>query len=711
MTTGQKIGEVTKNMLVVGGANEFSVAAPSLVEGIAKSLGVDLKGYDAEKELEGFKEAQPETVLMMLLPWVAASGGAAVRRIFPRQSEAEHAQILSNLGIPEDRAKVIAAEKNPARQRAMQAEEWAKIPAEVKHQLIRDADAKNLAAKQTGQFTEAPSILKQVGKDEDGQPQDVYHVLHEDGSLAYSTSDLQAADKIHGGLLLSFAKNKQKHNDPPRASWNEVKKGDRWDFVKKLMPKEAESIPLTDITGTPQQVYDRIEQMLLKEPIVTDPWGGKILVANPEGRGPAGLGERAKHLAAPRKLSIGSGERIYEEHKARTSAALFETIRNAQAKVEQGSEILYFRKYSNGLIHMVAVNKLSGKSAYGAYDGGLLSQYTPEANKRFEGAKMLETRTQPPASVQDGAVVGNNPKVKTQESTQAATPPESQAQTPSSGTESQGMKTDVNPPSQENRFTLPRLEEGDSTGKQAEDLLQYPSAADVSPELQIVVDKLAAGMNGHPLMRDAASGLKILDYSSRESRSSKAAVSFIRSFEKLTGKQVVVIDSPGTYAPFAGVVVKSHPNTIFLHARGDRNVMALIGHEWLHTVRQENKALYKDLRIKLLPLVDNWMARAKENGDGFYHPSEYSKEFTANIVGDAFAHPDFWKYLSQENRPLYLRVLQSVKEWFASFMGEAHQSEWGTEGAMKDIHAVHQAVMSTLEQQSSKTVGSQAPPP
>lgn len=241
VTTGQKIGEVTKNMLVVGGANEFSVAAPSLVEGTAKALGVDLKGYDAEKELEGFKEAQPETFLMMLLPWVAASGGAAVRRIFPRQSEAEHAQILSKLGIPEDRAKAIAAEKDPARQRAMQAEEWAKIPAEVKQQLIREADAKNIEAKQTGQFTEAPSIVKEVGKDEEGQPQDVYHVLHEDGTLAHSTNDIQTADLVRQGLMLdeSFLQSLRDPKSSLRRGLDRLKQKFKSPYVKKSLRKEA----------------------------------------------------------------------------------------------------------------------------------------------------------------------------------------------------------------------------------------------------------------------------------------------------------------------------------------------------------------------------------------------------------------------------------------------------------------------------------------
>ena len=61
----------------------------------------------------------------------------------------------------------------------------------------------------------------------------------------------------------------------------------------------------------------------------------------------------------------------------------------------------------------------------------------------------------------------------------------------------------------------------------------------------------------------------------------------VRGFERLFGKNVVFVRS-GSDAPlpFTGVVISSDPNTIFLDADGDRNVLALLGHEWAHTLER-----------------------------------------------------------------------------------------------------------------------------
>jgi hypothetical protein len=78
-------------------------------------------------------------------------------------------------------------------------------------------------------------------------------------------------------------------------------------------------------------------------------------------------------------------------------------------------------------------------------------------------------------------------------------------------------------------------------------------------------------------------------------RSDQAALDFIQGWQRLTGKQVVFVSSAsGQPLSFTGVVSPSDPNTIFLDAAGDRNVVALIGHEWAHTLQVTNAPVASD---------------------------------------------------------------------------------------------------------------------
>jgi hypothetical protein len=77
----------------------------------------------------------------------------------------------------------------------------------------------------------------------------------------------------------------------------------------------------------------------------------------------------------------------------------------------------------------------------------------------------------------------------------------------------------------------------------------------------------------------------------------RAAYNFIQGWQQYTGKQVIFVAS-GTDQPlpFTGIVKPSDPNAIFLDVAGDRNVLALLGHEWAHTLALTNRQLGENSR-------------------------------------------------------------------------------------------------------------------
>ncbi len=176
-----------------------------------------------------------------------------------------------------------------------------------------------------------------------------------------------------------------------------IRPGARLDEIKKIIPKDAAQPVLTDMSGSDEAVYQRIEAMLEQTPTVVDPWGNTILLANPE-RG--SLATRARHLAGARMNPYGTAQRSFDENKARWMPNTASTVREAFLMASHNAENLYFRRYANGQLHMVVTDRNGGVTDQGiVYDGGLISQYTPEPQKQFRGAIVREVRTPTAAPV------------------------------------------------------------------------------------------------------------------------------------------------------------------------------------------------------------------------------------------------------------------------------------------------------------------------
>src|SRR4029077_12774539 len=129
----------------------------------------------------------------------------------------------------------------------------------------------------------------------------------------------------------------------------------------------------------------------------------------------------------------------------------------------------------------------------------------------------------------------------------------------------------------------------------------------------------------------------------------------ITGLERLFGKNVVFVRSgTGEDLPFTGIVNPSDPNTIFLDAAGDRNVLALIGHEWSHTLKLTNPQLHAAMVAHMRPLVFEWLNQEakRREGEG-YTEGQVTDELVGNIFGDALTRPEFLALLNRRNPSLF----------------------------------------------------------
>ena len=201
----------------------------------------------------------------------------------------------------------------------------------------------------------------------------------------------------------------------------------------------------------------------------------------------------------------------------------------------------------------------------------------------------------------------------------------------------------------------------------------------------------------------AASGFKdrviFADAEVPTTRAGLGAANFIRWFEGTFGKRVQFVASEsGQPLSFVGMATKTDPNTIFLDVAGNRNVLALLGHEWSHTLETTNPGLWKEIVTKMSPLVVDWAKQQGKIVAQGYKPGEAASEFVANVIGDAFADPEFWAQVRAKDANLFQRMVDAFMEWFDTIMD--HVSEYGTDApdVIKDLKAMRAVIIEAMEE-------------
>ncbi|MFZ9958971.1 MAG: hypothetical protein ACO3GP_01165 [Candidatus Limnocylindrus sp.] len=164
---------------------------------------------------------------------------------------------------------------------------------------------------------------------------------------------------------------------------------------------------------------------------------------------------------------------------------------------------------------------------------------------------------------------------------------------------------------------------------------------------------------------------------------------FLEGFQSITGTTVQFV-KPSDPTIFGGAVRSDDARTIFINAESQRPALALIGHEWGHTIQNSDPALYKELRRVVARYTDNYRTRAREAGASPLYQGTRAKtaELTNNTLGDAFLDPEFWNSLRAEDQPMAKRLWENLTNWFNEILARSKGTAWGTEQFATNLSAM-----------------------
>lgn len=184
---------------------------------------------------------------------------------------------------------------------------------------------------------------------------------------------------------------------------------------------------------------------------------------------------------------------------------------------------------------------------------------------------------------------------------------------------------------------------------------------------------------------------------------------------RLFDKRVVFFESNRAFAN--GVQSSAMPNIIFIKHDATKPHFAVLGHELVHSMRQDREGLYDTLAARLAtvmrdPALHGELLNLKRRAKGWrdLDADELREELVADIVGDNFTDPEFWRLMAKEQPGGFRKVLDAVLAFLDDVIVRltGGKRPFESEKYLTDIRAARAAVADALRQYSGGEVGAVA---
>jgi len=176
----------------------------------------------------------------------------------------------------------------------------------------------------------------------------------------------------------------------------------------------------------------------------------------------------------------------------------------------------------------------------------------------------------------------------------------------------------------------------------------------------------------------------------------------------LFGRRIVVVESNTPRPPFNGVINSGIPDVIFIHARNNRPVWSLMGHELWHHMENAHPDLAGPLRQVLEQEMINKdkLAQQKAQYAVKLHPSELMGDF----LGDSLGRPGFWDRLESRNPGLFMKLATVVKTWLKQVRDALAGRGFGSHVFVRDVSRVESMLAEALAEFAAREGGASSRP-
>lgn len=191
----------------------------------------------------------------------------------------------------------------------------------------------------------------------------------------------------------------------------------------------------------------------------------------------------------------------------------------------------------------------------------------------------------------------------------------------------------------------------------------------------------------------------------------RTAASVAAVARRLFARELVYVRFDGP-ALFNGVASSQTPGKLLINIDSETPFMAVLGHELLHDMSNKQPEVYAALSRRLDRLLKNESVFSGALVDTYRARGVSLKglntreELEANIVGDYFMDPEFWKLVAEGQPNLFQRIGAAIIRWLDSVVAQLGVLRpYGTDEFLTDIAQARAAVASAIRDYSASQAG------
>lgn len=240
-------------------------------------------------------------------------------------------------------------------------------------------------------------------------------------------------------------------------------------------------------------------------------------------------------------------------------------------------------------------------------------------------------------------------------------------------------------------------------------------AADIATQVEPETGSFTVRMDGKNVRFerrgvDALGEQESPERDGRATRISKRSAALIKAIAQALGKRVVFFADVDGVRPGDGFVVPNEPDTIYLNEVSTINPLAVMGHEFLHTLRQTNPKAWDAIAAVVKTRVkdakgfrrDYYGAEeAEARGDGALDEAQGSEleELVSDLGGNLMADPKFWEDVfakiradnGAEAKGIIARLIATLQSMIDKIVGVVKGPKYKADGFVTELDAIRAA--------------------
>ena len=182
----------------------------------------------------------------------------------------------------------------------------------------------------------------------------------------------------------------------------------------------------------------------------------------------------------------------------------------------------------------------------------------------------------------------------------------------------------------------------------------------------------------------------------------KINLPLVFAIEQVFGRKVILVKPrEGSQGQSITGVKLTDNNTLLINLEGNYDPVAGLGHEFMHTIENQNPELYQEFVDTVKKTIKDYPSFLMQVDSRYGDVANLEKEAIANLAGDLFVDPNFWNQYLGKNPTLSEKIISAFLDFLNSLADKIRRvpkkkRSWEVVDAIDDLNTVRDGFAALL---------------